>query len=232
MPSDRHRKLLEDDKKFLEWIKTVGRRKLSPDGPCILKLYVDGCKSGEWVNTVDAVCRERHQWWPFIRGALSGKEISTCVARYIDRFVFIVQNAPSEPYITSLLDMERAQTAFRMGSASTVPTCPNCVSRDRIIAGLRRQVESLTQDARPVADEESAKFEFMRSYFRSTYVRGDGTTSRMALRADMEEAIRQEYSPDDVLTCRSTLWNRFVTEVVRDARNDYRPFRVRKKKTE
>ena len=232
MPSEQHRNLQHDDKVFLNWLRSVSGH-TQPRGTCsVLQAYVVGRKDGTWAEVVSAMGRERHEWWPFLRGTLSCKEISRCRDRYLDRFVFIAKDAPAEEYIASLMDVEQAQIAHKRGDQGTAIVCSACAQKDTVIQGLRDQIQNLTRDAEPVGDDTGAKLEYLKIYFHDTYVKGcGGSMSRHALRMDLEDALQCRFGKECTMTSRSDLWNIFIRDVIRDARNEYRPLRIKRRTT-
>lgn len=227
MPPQAHRKLQADDATFVRWLKVICKRE--HNGKAILRLFVDNYTSGKWADMKQNLSTTRLEWWPFLRGTLSGREIEVSRSRYLDRHVFIYKDLPSDAFVNDVLDIESAQINHRLDSTHVEDApCACCAEKDVIIKGLKRKLAATT--ATPVETVEEAKLASLDAGFHRHYILDSHkATSRKQVREDMEKWLIEEFGPDERLDPHMHLWKRFCSEVVRNRDPSYRSFRCRKR---
>ena len=216
-----------NDDKFCKWLGLVGNKQVS--GHKILHVYVQSKAGPEWDRCVADVCKERHDWWPLLRGRLSASQILECKARYLDQFVFICKDAAALPFVDALLRMEDAQISHRLADYThSRVACTQCEEKALIIDGLRKQLK--LANATPVETARAARLAVLEQEFARSYIFDcSSSTARNALRLHMEQHLQKLHGVDERLPAHGPLWKMFCDSVIRTTDRCYRPFRIRKR---
>ena len=104
----------QHDEAFVQWLQRIGARKYG--GSSVLSLYMKRRDTDAWAGMVGHLRTSRVDWWVFLRNHLSRDAVRSARKRYVDAFVFICQEEPSEPYIDTLLEIEDRQLQLRAGT--------------------------------------------------------------------------------------------------------------------
>lgn len=227
MPPVAHRKLQADDSTFTRWLKLLCKREHNEK--CLLRLFVDNYTSGDWNGIKKDLSTAKLEWWPFLRGTLSGREIEVSKNRYLDRHVFIYKDLPSDAFVNDMLEIEAAQIHNRLETTHVEDApCAACAEKDIIVKGLKRKLACTT--ATPIKTIEDAKLASLDTGFHRYYILDSHkATARKDVRMDMQQWLIDEFGPDERLDTHMHLWKRFCTEVVRNRDPSYRSFRCRKR---
>jgi hypothetical protein len=209
------------DKYFVEWMKRVGKH--VHNGRALLDWYVQSVS--EWPVIVRELSHTRQPWWPFLRGRMPLSSMRACKDRYLDLMVFVCGNAPAEPWVGALFDIEEQQFNHRADSGPAI-ACQECQVKALIIEGLKTQLRECAKE--PAEDADNARLVIMRDHWdRNFIVDCTNTIARNILRKEFEEVLQERISRDEVLIRSGTLWSRFCKEVIRDRDVAHRPFRCR-----
>ena len=140
---------------------------------------------------------------------MSADDVDTAKNNYVSDFVFICEEEPSEPYISSLLEIEECQLNCEL---------PNLLPQSHVrIAKKDIEIRALKSDKH--MNEEvtfDARIELMREEFRRAFIRDPfGRLQRSALRVHMEEFLQREINDHESLPASCPLWACFLRDVVR-----------------
>ena len=198
----------QHDKVFVQWLQRIGSRKYN--NMPLLSLYMQRHSNDGWGSMVAELRTTRVDWWVFIRSHLSREASRTACKRYVDEFVFICQEEPSEPYIATLLEIEDRQLQLRAGADASNLFCPGCRKREVMILSLTERLRRLNEDV-----SIDARLELLRAEFRRMYiVDSNAITPTRIVREDLEAYLRRELKDEDGLLASSELWGLFLRDVI------------------
>ncbi len=196
--------------KFVEWLQMTGSK--AYNGRSLLAHYMTRNQPKSHWDVLVKELRTKKSQWTFLRGQLSVDELNLAKKSYIDRFVFICNEQPSEPYINALLGIEECQLKLRMGvESSDIVRCPECRAKDLEIRALKEQLRRVGEEATMDSRLELLRTEFIQGYKHDPYAR----MPRSKLREEMEEFLKREYNECESLSPTSDLWRIFLTDVVK-----------------
>tara|TARA_Y100000592_G_scaffold32332_1_gene51365 strand:+ start:2310 stop:3068 length:759 start_codon:yes stop_codon:yes gene_type:complete len=196
------------DEAFVQWLQRIGSRKY--EGNSLLSLYMKRRDNDAWGNMVGHLRTTRVDWWVFVRNHLSLDAVRGARKRYVDAFVFICQEEPSEPYIDTLLEIESRQLQLRAGTDAKDLFCPGCRRREVAILSLRERLRRLNED---VSIDE--RLELLRAEFRRMYViDANAMTPIRIVREDLDSYLKRELKEEDDLLANSELWGMFLRDVI------------------
>lgn len=194
---------------FIEWLQTIGS--VPYNGKCILTQYMQRRNGSDWEGMKSRLRTVKVDWWVFLRGKLSADDIVMAKAEYINKFVFICKEEPSDPYISGLLEMEDCQLNLRISETPEVVTCPECKKRDIEIRALKSQIKRMNEEVTFDARIELMREEFRRSFKHDPFSR----LQRSDLRVHMEEFLQREINDHESMPASCPLWASFLRDVVR-----------------
>ena len=180
-------------------------------GKCILTQYMQRKEGSDWENMKATLRTLKVDWWVFVRGKLSADDIEVAKSDYVNKFVFICKEEPSEPYISALLGIEECQIQLRITESAEIVACPECRKRDIQIRALQTQIRRMNEEVTMDARIELMRAEFMRSFRHDAF----GRMQRSELRVHMEEFLKREINDHESLPVSCPLWASFLREVVR-----------------
>ena len=142
---------------------------------------------------------------------MSADDVDTAKNNYVSDFVFICEEEPSEPYISSLLEIEECQLKLRITESVAAVTCPDCKKKDIEIRALKNQIRHMNEEV-----TFDARIELMREEFRRAFIHDPfGRLQRSALRVHMEEFLQREINDHESLPASCPLWACFLRDIVR-----------------
>ena len=147
---------------FIEWLQTIGSMPFKKKS--ILKQYMQRNKGSDWEELKSQLRTNKVDWWVFLRGKMSADDVDTAKNNYVSDFVFICEEEPSEPYISSLLEIEECQLKLRITESVAAVTCPDCKKKDIEIRALRNQIRHMNEEV-----TFDARIELMREEFRRAF---------------------------------------------------------------
>lgn len=206
MPTTAKDNILEQDKRWMTWLKCCSRRK-GTSGNQLLQEYA-GSKE-DWYKSIEALRTELMADWNFLRGKLSEPEIVTTRARYLSQYVFVAGENCSKSYVDALLAAEDSQIRLRLEHEHAAP-CEACRERDREIALLRAALR-----ARKLRNNGDIRIAAVKSIFQRYFVMGEHyICCRTIVRKTIERVMHIEISPQEKLQPQSELWRRFIREIL------------------
>ena len=194
---------------FIEWLQAIGS--CSYNGKSILTQYMQRKEGSDWEDMKARLRTMKVDWWVFVRGKLSSGDIDVAKRDYINKFVFICNEEPSEPYIAALLGIEECQLKLRITESADIVTCPECKKRDVKIRALENQIRRMNEEVTLDARIELMREEFMRAFKHDPF----GRTQRSDLRVHMEEFLKREINDHESLPASCPLWGAFLRDIVR-----------------
>ena len=209
-----------NDSVFVDWLQRIGMKQ--HEGKPILAHYMQRNTTGTWDTMLQHLRTKKVDWWIFLRNQMGRDNVQSARTRYLDRFVFICKEEPSEPYIDSLLGVEECQIQLRVGKACTV-SCPGCRKRDIRIEALENQLRRFGK-----ASETDERLELMLKEFNRRYVVDpDVHAPRNMVRVDLENHLKRTIGENETLLARDKLWTAFVNEIAKVGAVGYSGLRCR-----
>lgn len=194
---------------FIEWLQTIGS--VPYNGKSILTQFMQRRSGSDWEDMKSSLRTRKVDWWVFLRGKLSADDVGVAKSEYVNKFVFICKEEPSDPYISALLEIEECQLKLRITDSVEVVTCPECKKRDIEIRALKNQLRRI--------DEEvtfDARIELLREEFRTAFKHDPfGRMQRSELRVHMEEFLKREINDHESMPASCPLWQTFLRDIVR-----------------
>ena len=198
--------ILEQDKRWMTWLKGCSRRR-GTSGSQLLQEYAES--KDDWYASIEALRKELKADWVFLRGQLSEPEIVSTRARYLAQYVFVAGENCSRSYVDALLAAEESQIRLRLEHEHAAP-CEGCMERDREIALLRAALR-----ARRMRDNGDIRIAAVKSIFQRYFIMGEHyICCRTLVRKTIERVMRIEISPKEKLPPQSEPWRRFVREIL------------------
>ena len=220
MPRTTHRASTSHDAVFVEWLQRIGAQKYKDKS--MLTHYMQRHTDGTWHDMLQHLRTSKVDWWIFIRNQMGKENISSARTRYLDRFVFICKEEPSQPYIDALLEIEACQIQSRIGNTN-VTSCPGCKRRDATIAALEAQLGRLGE-----TNKTNERLELMLKEFNRLYVLDeDGHAPRHMVRRDLENYLKRTLGEEEVIAPTGELWNMFISEITTIGGAGYKGLRCR-----
>tara|TARA_Y100000817_G_C16860314_1_gene545497 strand:- start:1166 stop:2026 length:861 start_codon:yes stop_codon:yes gene_type:complete len=209
MPKRSRSKSAQLEQTFIEWLQTIGS--MPYNGKTILSHYMQRSEGSDWEDMRARLRTAKADWWVFVRGKLSADEVQAAKTEYINKFVFICKEQPSEPYISALLGIEECQLRLRVTESAVIVTCPECRAKDIQIRALENQIRRMNEEVTMDARVELMREEFQRAYKHDPW----GRLTRSDLRTHMEEFLKREINDHESLPASCPLWALFLRDIVR-----------------
>jgi hypothetical protein len=198
--------ILEQDKRWMLWLKRTSKRKGS-SGQTLLAEYA-GDKDA-WYASVEQLRAEKSEDWQFCRGQLSDIEMANARDRYLSQYVFVAGDNCSRSFVDALLAIEDAQIRQRLDPSAPIK-CSLCADNE---VNIRRLLSALS--ARKITTNEDIQLASAVSVFQRYYMLGEGySTPRRLVRKTVERLLREEISPLERLNAHGTVWHRFLNETL------------------
>jgi hypothetical protein len=198
--------ILEQDKRWMQWLKGCSKR-IGKSGKTLLQEYA-ATSTGEFTETLADLREFRCGDWVFLRGPLSDVEIVNARARYLSQYVFVAGMHSSEVFVDSCLAIEDAQIRIRLDK-HMAPQCENCAV---LHLTIKRMQAALS--ARQIRDNDDVQLAALVSIYQRYYITGSSySTLRRDVRQTLERVMRVEFHPDERLTGSSNVWRRFSRDV-------------------
>ena len=198
--------ILEQDKRWMVWLKATSRR-LGTSGKTLLAEYA--CDKDAWYESIEHLRSTRMEDWLFCRGPLSDIEMANARDRYLSQYVFVAGDNCSRSFVDALLAVEDAQIRQRLDPSAPVK-CRLCNDNE---VTVRRLLAALS--ARKITTNDDIQLACVVSIFQRYYMLGEGySTPRRLVRKTIERVLSDEISPLERLNAHGTLWHRFMTETL------------------
>jgi hypothetical protein len=198
--------ILEQDKRWMVWLKATSKRKGS-SGETLLAEYA--ANKDAWYASVEQLRAEKMEDWQFCRGQLSDVEMASARDRYLSQYVFVAGDNCSRSFVDALLEIEDAQIRQRLDPSAPVK-CSHCAENEQKV---RRLLSALS--ARKITTNDDIQLACVVSAFQRQYMLGEGySTPRRVVRMAVEALLREEISPLERLSSNGTLWYRFLRETL------------------
>lgn len=196
--------ILEQDKRWMAWLRTCSRRTGS-SGNALLHEYA-GAKDS-WDTSLTLLRTEKVVDWEFCRGPLSDHEIIAARERYLSQYVFVAGDNCSTTFVDAMLSAEDAQIRMRLDSASAV-RCRQCDAHTREIRIMQQALR-----ARRIETNEDVQLAAAVGILQRYYVCGPSYCSgRRDVRRTIERVMQDEYHPDERLPPGGIVWRRLVRQ--------------------